>query len=93
VSGKSPKVSTIWGDYWPEFTRGKIVLFACAHGDVNCDGGINVADLTYLVDYLFRSGPAPDPHGGDVNGNGSINIADLTYLVDYLFRQGPPPPP
>jgi len=65
-------------------------------GNVDGDGSdaVNVADLTYLVDYLFRGGP-PSPcfEEGDVNGDGSINVADLTYLVDYLFRGGPPPPP
>jgi len=31
-------------------------------GDVNCTGEVNIADLTYLVAYLFQSGPAPcDP--------------------------------
>jgi hypothetical protein len=63
-------------------------------GDVNYDfGGPNVADLTYLVDFLFRGGPAPQCfEEGDVNGDGGINVADVTYLVDYLFRGGPPPP-
>jgi len=27
--------------------------------DVNGDSGTDVADLTYLVDYLFRGGPPP----------------------------------
>lgn len=63
-------------------------------GDVDGDGAINVADLTYLVDYLFLGGPPPPCWDeGDVDGDGSINIADLTYLVDFLFRAGPPPPP
>jgi len=63
-------------------------------GDVNHDGGIDVADLTYLVAYLFTGGPPPPCKAeGDVNGDGGIDVADLTYLVAYLFTGGPPPPP
>lgn len=63
-------------------------------GDINADGnGPNIADLTYLVAYLFGGGPPPPVLGAaDVNGgDGSINIADLTYLVAYLFSGGPDP--
>jgi hypothetical protein len=65
-------------------------------GNVDGDAGdqINVADLTYLVDYLFKGGnPPPCPDEGNVDGIGATNVADLTYLVDYLFRGGPEPPP
>jgi hypothetical protein len=67
-------------------------------GNVNGDAGddINVADLTYLVDFLFRGGPAPScTEEGNVNGDTQeqINVADLTYLVDFLFRGGALPPP
>ncbi len=73
--------------------------FGCCIGiRGNVDGDpndlVNIADLTYLVDYLFRGGPAPPCfEEGDVNGDGDINVADLTYLVDYLFRGGPAPSP
>ncbi len=63
-------------------------------GNVDNIGGINVADVTYLVAYMFASGPAsPCGEDGNVDGIGGINVADLTYLVDYLFRSGPPPSP
>jgi hypothetical protein len=73
----------------------------CCDGDGmrgNVDGDvmeqINIADLTYLVDFLFRAGIVPPCcEESDVQVDGNVNIADLTYLVDYLFRNGPQPPP
>lgn len=65
-------------------------------GDVNNDGtDINVLDLTYLVDRMFRGGPPlPCPQEADLNGDGAVpNVLDLTYLVDRLFRGGPDPIP
>jgi len=61
-------------------------------------GPIDVADLTYLVGFLFRGGtPPPCEEEGNTDGIishiGLIDIADLTYLVEYLFRGGPNPPP
>jgi len=61
-------------------------------GDANGDSRINSADVVYLIDYLYRGGPAPCPNGaGDVNCDCIINSADVTYLIDYIFRGGPPP--
>lgn len=64
-------------------------------GNVNGDGeNCNVADLSCLVDYLFRGGPAlccPQEANVDGSPNDEINIADLTYLVDYLFKGGDEP--
>lgn len=65
-------------------------------GDVDGGGSITVADLTYLVNLLFRSGPsAPCPEEADINGLGGlgITVTDLTYLVNLLFRSGSQPPP
>jgi subtilisin family serine protease len=92
VSGKSPRLSTIWGDYFPYFTPGSILVGGCAHGDANCDGAVNVQDLTALVAYLFSGGVPVDVAGGDVNADGAINVNDVTYLVAFLFNDGPPPP-
>ena len=66
---------------------GSFTLTGRLRGDVNQDGAVNIADLTLLVDFLFRSGPLPEPlELSDVNSDGSVNILDLTKLVDYLFR-------
>jgi len=54
-----------------------------------------VNDLVFLVDYLFKGGPAPDcPEEGDcaVPLDGNILINDVVFLVDFLFKGGPPPP-
>jgi len=68
-----------------------VYIVAC--GDINADGiGPNIADLTYLVAYLFGGGPPlPWEDAGDVNASGGINVADLTYLVAYLFTGGSDP--
>ncbi|MBU8932719.1 MAG: right-handed parallel beta-helix repeat-containing protein [candidate division Zixibacteria bacterium] len=66
-------------------------------GDVDHSGIINIADLTYLVAYMFTGGPPPPcTEEGNVDGQsgkGPINIADVTYLVCYLFLGSCPPPP
>ncbi len=66
-------------------------------GDIDRSGmlPIDIADLVYLVDYMFNSGPPPLCFDeGDVDGSGvmPIDIADLVYLVDFMFNQGPAPP-
>lgn len=69
----------------------QVQSFIC--GDIDGSGGTpTIGDLTYLVDYLFRSGPPPPiVEAANVDGDNGINIADLTYMVDYLFRGGPEP--
>jgi len=68
-----------------------------ADGIVGVAGPIDVADLTYLVAYLFQGGEAPPcEEEGNIDGivgvGGPIDVADLTYLVAYLFQGGAAPP-
>ena len=63
-----------------------------SRGDANGDGVIDIADVVYLINYLFIDGPAPDPlDAGDANCDGTVDIADVVYLINYLFIDGPPP--
>jgi len=62
-------------------------------GDVDgIAGPINILDLTYIVDRIFRGGPPPPNFANaDLNNDGAFNILDLTVIVDYIFRGGQPP--
>lgn len=61
-------------------------------GDANYDGNVNVGDVVFLVNYIFRDGAAPMPYiSGDANSDGLVNVGDAVYLVNYIFRGGPPP--
>jgi len=62
-------------------------------GDFDGDFAVGIADLTALVDWMFRGGLPPRyPFWrGNMDGSYRYNVADLTYLVAYLFRGGPSP--
>ncbi|MGN0451622.1 MAG: InlB B-repeat-containing protein [Acutalibacteraceae bacterium] len=53
------------------------------YGDVNSDGYVNSADLTYLKKILLSLISEPITTG-DVNGDGSTDILDLVRLKKYL---------
>ncbi len=60
-------------------------------GDVNNDGYVTGADVTYLVNCLYREGPNPPClDQADVNGDCFVFFDDITYLVNYLTG-GPAP--
>ena len=86
VTGSSPGSGTDL-----DYATIKYVQFLC--GDVNKDGVVNSADVSYLINYLFIGGPTPVPilHVGDVNQDEAVNSADVAYLINYLFIGGPAP--
>ena len=43
-------------------------------GDANSDNTLNVADAVYIINYVFKGGPEPDPlELGDANCDGDCN--------------------
>ncbi len=61
-------------------------------GDINHDHNVNVADLTYMVNYVFKGGTAIYPEFvGDVDHSCTLNVTDLVYMVNYVFKGGPDP--
>ena len=62
------------------------------YGDANGDGTINIGDVMYMVNYLYRSGPYPASfEAGDANCDGVHGILDVLILVNFLYKGGRPP--
>jgi len=74
---------TIWGiGYTEADIRWK-------YGDANGDCNINMLDITFLINFLYKHGLAPGaPFEGDIDGNCRINVLDVTYLVNFLYKHG-----
>jgi thiol-disulfide isomerase/thioredoxin len=83
----------IGGVIFPELIDGILNITAYICGDCNNDGIIDVADVVYLINYLFRSGAPPIPIEcvGDCNNDDSVDVADVVFLINYLFRSGAAP--
>lgn len=55
-------------------------------GDMNCDGFVNISDVTSLIDYLLSGDDSQiSTKNADVNGDENINISDVTNLIDILL--------
>ena len=60
-------------------------------GDANGDGNIQLPDIIFMVNFIFKGGIAPDPPAfGDLNCDGKVNLGDIIYLVNFIFKGGPP---
>jgi hypothetical protein len=67
-------------------------------GDANGDVGVNIGDVVYIANHVFRNGMCsvnppigcpPDPYdAGDVNCDEGVNIGDAVYLGNVIFRPG-----
>ena len=61
-------------------------------GDANAEGKVTVSDVVYLINYLFKGGPPPEPwQAGEANCDGKVTVSDVVYLINYLFKGGSQP--
>jgi hypothetical protein len=61
-------------------------------GDADGSEAINLLDVSFIISYLYKNGPAPEPEAAaDADGSGVINLLDVTYLINYLYKNGPEP--
>jgi agmatine/peptidylarginine deiminase len=69
-----------------------VVLCTYICGDANRDEVINVGDVVYLVNYLYKGGSQPLPtESADTNRDENLDVGDVVYLVNYLYKSGSPP--
>jgi Right handed beta helix region/Dockerin type I domain len=79
-------------DQSPLSVTGSVNMIGHRSGDVNNDNAVNIKDITYLINFLYRKGPAPVVTGsGDVNGSGATNIQDISILINFIYFDGPRP--
>ncbi|MFH2054807.1 MAG: M28 family peptidase, partial [bacterium] len=75
----------------------RVLSYVCDNGeiicgDANADDVVNVTDAVHIVNYIFNSGPAPEPlTAGDVDCSGTANIVDAVYLIGFIFGGGAEP--
>ena len=93
-------------DEWPTVDRGWFIDDVCVYaaptgaglffirGDINNDGHVDISDIVYLINYIFRGGPPPPApcDRADVNDDGLVDISDSVYLVNFVYQGGPQPP-
>ncbi|HKC23255.1 MAG TPA: serine hydrolase [Thermoanaerobaculia bacterium] len=91
-NGKTTAADTTFGVTKAEVLREQVraSLLSCLHGDANHDGVLAVADVFYLINYLFAGGPPPLGYP-DVTGDAKVDVNDVFYLINYLFAGGPAP--
>ncbi len=69
---------------------GDACIFIC--GDANYDELVNILDVVFLINYKYKSGPAPlFMDAADVNNDLAINILDVVYLINFKYKGGPIP--
>jgi len=63
-------------------------------GDSNGDGGVDISDDIYSLDFLFLGGNQPACLSAcDLNFDEKLDLSDPIYGLDFKFLGGPPPAP
>jgi hypothetical protein len=63
-----------------------------SNGDADGNRIINILDVRYIVNFLYKEGPSPDPMtSADADCDTKINILDVTHIINYLYKLGDPP--
>ena len=62
-------------------------------GDVDLSSSLTSADIIWLVNYVFKSGPSPQPisASGDVDCDLDVDSGDIIFMVNHIFKSAPGP--
>ena len=72
--------------------RVPVYMTVAGRGDANGDFTVGIVDVVYLINYVLKGAPSPDPLWvGDVNCDEAVGIVDVVYLINYVLKGGPPP--
>jgi hypothetical protein len=64
-------------------------IWNAIRGDANGDQEVNITDVMYMINYLFRHGPPPVSFvSGDANCDDDLGILDVVLLINYLYKEG-----
>ncbi|MFH2055996.1 MAG: hypothetical protein ABIJ61_08570 [bacterium] len=69
---------------------GQPYFYIC--GDLDGDSIVNIADVVFIVQRIFMSGPPPSQEKvGDVDCDVTMSISDVEYIIQNIFNQGSEP--
>ncbi|MCP4704795.1 MAG: hypothetical protein GY865_09315, partial [candidate division Zixibacteria bacterium] len=61
-------------------------------GDVDGIEDINILDVVFIINNVYKNGPDPEPlEAGDVDGIAPINILDIVHLINFIYKSGAAP--
>jgi len=88
------------GTYDPSYNGGGDIYIAKLYdspccmspGDANNDTKVNVGDAVFMINLVFKAGPAPMcKDQGDANHDCRLNVGDAVFLINYVFKAGTAP--
>ncbi len=81
--------ATAYGPVVPPPDNGEEPVVVVERGDANADGGLDLSDPVFTLQYLFRGGDVPPcMAAADANADGRIDISDPTFTLNFLFNAG-----
>lgn len=71
---------------------GELTVLQSVPGDASNDSLVDVEDVVFLLNYLYKNGPEPCVmEAADPNADCVVDLGDLVYLLNFLFKGGPSP--